>query len=179
ELSATFTIDSCWIMVGLPYRARSMISTTRHRLSFDKGLVSTMRTVSPTFAEFSSSWAFRRFVRVTILPYTGCGTRRSIATTTVFCILSLTTRPVRVLREPRSSAAVWLLVVVELAIGLFRHFPQHGLETRDVPADDAQAKRILEGLGRAPELQAKLFLFQVPDACGDVILAHLSDFFSS
>ena len=29
-----------------------------------------MRTVSPTFAEFSSSWAFRRFVRVTILPKT-------------------------------------------------------------------------------------------------------------
>jgi hypothetical protein len=45
-----------------------MISTTRHRLSFDSGRVSTIRTVSPTFAEFSSSWAYRRFVRVTILP---------------------------------------------------------------------------------------------------------------
>src|SRR5690349_10963875 len=105
-------------MVG--YLARSRISTTRHRLSFDSGRVSMIRTVSPVFAEFSSSWAFRRVVRVTILPYTGCGTRRSIATTTVFCILSLTTRPTRVLREGRGCVpfapaavpvAVWLFTV--------------------------------------------------------------------
>jgi para-aminobenzoate synthetase len=37
------------------------------------------------------------------LPYTGCGTRRSTATTTVFCILSLTTTPTRVLRDPRAA----------------------------------------------------------------------------
>src|SRR5690242_19924179 len=73
-----------------------------------------MRTVSPTFAEFSSSWAFRRFVRVTILPYTGCGTRRSIATTTVFSILSLTTRPVRVFRAFRAS--VCSLVISAMVI---------------------------------------------------------------
>src|SRR5688500_12228608 len=61
-----------------------------------------MRTVSPVFAVFSSSCAFTRFVRVTIFPYTGCGTRRSSATTTVFCILSLTTRPTRTFRAARS-----------------------------------------------------------------------------
>src|SRR3954471_11611771 len=139
ELSATFTIDSCWIIGGLPYRARFSISTSRHRLSLDSGRVSTIRTVSPTFAEFSSSWAFRRFVRVTILPYTGCGTRRSIATTTVFSILSLTTRPVRVLRDARSCAAEAAepFACVVSAIGRFRHFPQHGLEARDVPANHA------------------------------------------
>jgi hypothetical protein len=83
-------------------------------LSFDSGRVSMMRTVSPCFAEFSSSCAFRRVVRVTILPYTGCGTRRSIATTTVFCILSLTTTPTRVLRDardsPAASAPAWAAV---------------------------------------------------------------------
>src|SRR6185437_9543215 len=94
----------------LRYRARSTISTTRQRLSFDRGRVSAMRTVSPVLAVFSSSCAFTRLVRVTILPYTGCGTRRSIATTTVFCILSLTTRPTRVLRVARVWAP-WVLVI--------------------------------------------------------------------
>src|SRR5688572_11449189 len=101
-------------MGSLPYRARSTISTSRHRLSFDSGLVSMMRTVSPVFAVFSSSCAFTRFVRVTILPYTGCGTRRSRATTTVFCILSLTTRPTRDLRAAR-SVVVSVLVVSAIA----------------------------------------------------------------
>src|SRR5687767_9631176 len=63
-----------------------------------------MRTVSPVFASFCSSCAFRRLVRRTILPYTGCCTRRSIETTTVFSILSLTTRPTRVLRDARLTA---------------------------------------------------------------------------
>src|SRR3954470_10221629 len=111
-----------------------------------------MRTVSPALAWFSSSCAFRRVVRVIILPYTGCGTRRSIATTTVFCILSLTTRPVRVLREPRFTslsaadpAAPFVCVVS--AIGLFLGsnslLAQHGLEARDVAADHSQTQRIL------------------------------------
>src|SRR6185312_8194916 len=147
-------------MDRLPYRARSTISTTRQRLSFDSGRVSAMRTVSPVFAEFSSSCAFTRFVRVTILPYTGCGTRRSIATTTVFCILSLTTRPVRVLRVPRSCAA--FVVCVVSAIGLVRShlFAQHRLESRNVTTDHAQTQRILQRFGRTPELQPELLLFQ-------------------
>ena len=65
-----------------------------------------MRTVSPSFAEFSSSCAFSFFVRVIILPYTGWRTRRSIATTTVFVILSLTTVPTRVLRALRAVDVV-------------------------------------------------------------------------
>src|SRR6478672_4069189 len=76
-----------------------------------------IRTVSPVFAEFSSSCAFTRLVRVTIFPYTGCGTRRSIATTTVFCILSLTTVPVRTLRalragrSPADVVGCWFVVM--------------------------------------------------------------------
>src|SRR6059058_1627699 len=131
-----------------------MISTSRHRLSFDNGRVSTIRTVSPTFAEFSSSWAFRRFVRVTILPYTGCGTRRSIATTTVFAILSLTTRPVRVLREFRSVVLSALVISAMMfsrasARALELALAQDGLEARDILADPAQPERVFEWFGRA------------------------------
>src|SRR5581483_1657498 len=157
-------------VAALPrYRARSTISTTRHRLSFDKGRVSAIRTVSPVLAVFSSSCAFTRFVRVTILPYTGCGTRRSIATTTVFAILSLTTRPTRVLRVPRSApVAPWApVVLVVSAIGLF---PQHGLEARDVLANRAQTERLLQRLGAAPELQPEPLLLELANARRDVIL---------
>src|SRR3569833_2586132 len=156
-------------------RARSTISTTRHRLFFDSGRVSVIRTVSPVFAEFSSSCAFTRFVRVTILPYTGCGTQHSIATTTVFCILSLTTRPVRVFRVPRSVAFCSNVS----AIGLFRLLAQHRLESRNVTTDHAQTQRILERLGRTAEPQPKLLLFQLPDAAGDVAFRHLTDLISS
>src|SRR6476619_7045170 len=182
ELSATFTIDSCWIMVGLPYRARSMISTRRHRLSFDSGRVSTMRTVSPTFAEFSSSWAFRRFVRVTILPYTGCGTRRSIATTTVFCILSLTTRPVRVFRV--CGRAVCSLVISAMvssprsARALELALAQDGLQPRDVLADPPQAQRIVQRLGRAAEPQAEPLLLQARDPRTDLVQGEFPDLVS-
>src|ERR1700676_4939109 len=119
-----------------------------------------MRTVSPTFAEFSSSWAFRRFVRVTILPYTGCGTRRSIATTTVFSILSLTTRPVRDLRAFRSVASLpcWFVISAMVipprsARALELALAQDGLEARHVLADPAQPERVFEGLRRRTELQ--------------------------
>src|SRR5439155_6716089 len=98
-----------------------------------------MRTRSPVLAEFSSSCAFTCVVRVIILPYTGCGTRRSIATTTVFCILSLTTRPTRVFRVER-VVAPWELVISAIGLGLL--FPQHGLEARQVAANHAQAQRI-------------------------------------
>src|SRR5919106_6041558 len=40
----------------LDHFALSMISTRRQRLVLDRGRVSMMRTVSPTFASFSSSW---------------------------------------------------------------------------------------------------------------------------
>src|SRR5215467_4079036 len=177
ELSATLTIDSCWIIAD--YLARSTISTTRQRLSFDSGRVSAMRTVSPVFAEFASSCAFTFFVRVTILPYTGCATRRSIATTTVFCILSPTTRPTRVLRVARLWAPVTArLELIISAIGLCLLFSEHGLEARQIAANDAQTERILERLSRAPEAEAELLLFELLHARFDVLAPHLANFVS-
>src|SRR5467141_455405 len=49
------------------YFALSTISTTRHRFRFDKGRVSTMRTVSPVLAPWSSC-AATVLVRVICLP---------------------------------------------------------------------------------------------------------------
>src|SRR5262250_2994144 len=122
-----------------------------------------MRTVSPAFAELASACAFPFFVRVTILPYTGCGTRRSIATTTVFAILSLTTSPTRVLRVARLKRADALSEFVISAIGLCLLellFSEHGLEARQIAANHAQAQRILERLRRTPELEAELLLLE-------------------
>src|SRR5512134_2287322 len=91
--------------VSLPVtrqRARSTISTTRHRLIFDSGRVSSIRTRSPAFAPCSSC-ACTRLVRTTCLPYSPWANRRTSDTVTVFCILSLTTTPVRTLRRPLMS----------------------------------------------------------------------------
>src|SRR3954470_5733966 len=106
-----------------------------------------MRTRSPVFAEFSSSCAFTFFVRVTIFPYTGWATRRSIATTTVFCILSLTTSPVRVFRIARAGASFVAApvagapfrVVSAIGLSLLRGLllAQNGLEARQVAANHA------------------------------------------
>ena len=64
----------------------------------DSGRVSISTTRSPTPHAFSASCALYRLVRRMTLPYFGCLTRSSTSTTTVLSILSLTTRPSRVLR---------------------------------------------------------------------------------
>src|SRR5687768_12554517 len=192
-------MDSCWIIGNSPqspalYRARSTISTSRHRLSLDNGRVSAMRTRSPDFAEFSSSCAFTFFVCVTIFPYTGCGTRRSSATTTVFSILSLTTRPTRVFRMRRGFESVdafamsTILRVLLLPALRRRRFAlrasrfalgQYRLETRDVLSDGSQPQRILQRLGRAAEPQPEPLFLELRDARFDVVGGHLADFLSS
>src|SRR6266576_6831073 len=68
------------------YFAFSIITTTRQRFRFDKGRVSTMRTVSPVLAPCSSC-AATVLVRVICLPYNAWAKRRTIETVTVFCIL--------------------------------------------------------------------------------------------
>src|SRR5690606_2308513 len=80
------------------YLAFSRISTTRQRLVADSGRVSIRRTRSPTPQISASSWALYLVVRRMTLPYSACLTRSSTSTTTVFDILSLTTRPSRTLR---------------------------------------------------------------------------------
>src|SRR6184192_2048197 len=74
----------------LDHLALSRISTTRHRLVADSGRVSISSTRSPIPHCFSSC-AFSLLVRRITLPYNGCFTWSSTATTTVFSILSLTT----------------------------------------------------------------------------------------
>ena len=49
-LSATLSRDSCWITCS--YLAFSTTSTTRQRLSLERGLVSMIRTRSPTRQHF-------------------------------------------------------------------------------------------------------------------------------
>src|SRR6476646_803601 len=139
-----------------------------------------IRTVSPVFAEFSSSCAFTRLVRVTIFPYTGCGTRRSIATTTVFCILSLTTIPVRVFRAFRSVACSLVIsamchVPPRSARALELALAQDGLEACDILADPAQPKRIFEWFGRTAEVQTEALLLELGDLRRDVRHRHLAD----
>src|SRR6185436_9281109 len=91
------------------YLAFSRISTTRQRLVADSGRVSMSSTRSPMPHAFCSSCAFSLLVRRMTLPYSGCLTWSSTATTTVLFILSLTTRPSRTLRRPRSTVPCSLI----------------------------------------------------------------------
>src|SRR6185503_19814473 len=118
------------------------------------------------------------------------GTRRSIATTTVFCILSLTTRPTRVLRVFRSAAfwsvpfwtfPFWGLVISAMVHSLPRCLllAQDGLQPRDVAADDAQPEGILKRLRRAAEIQPELLLLELADPRRDIVERHLANLISS
>src|SRR4030095_14335390 len=76
-LSATFSRDSCWIILVASsscrrYLAFWMISVTRQRLVADTGRVSASRTMSPVPALFCSSWALSRVVRPILLWYRRC-----------------------------------------------------------------------------------------------------------
>src|SRR6185503_2310489 len=62
-------------------------------LVLESGRHSAISTRSPSLNSLVSVWAWYFFERVMILPIIGSLTRRSTRTVTVFCILSLTTRP--------------------------------------------------------------------------------------
>src|SRR6516165_8685314 len=94
-----------------------MIRTTRHRLSFDSGRVSMISTVSPTCDSLASSWAWQIVRRRSILPYLGCGTRRSTTTRRVLVILSDATTPISVLRRDLGAAGVFGLAFGSGLIG--------------------------------------------------------------
>src|SRR4029078_4130748 len=99
----------------LDHFAFSNTCTTRQRFVADSGRVSMIRTRSPVPHSFCSSWAFSREVWRSTLPDRACLTRSSTATTTFLSILSLTTRPSRTLRLPRSVGAA--------VCSLMRHHP--------------------------------------------------------
>src|SRR5438093_889386 len=93
ELSATSSTVCIWIMTQtsafpcISASALTRTSATRQRFSLDIGRVSTIRTLSPGFADWCSSWHLYFFFSVMYLPYWPCLARRSTCTTTVFIIL--------------------------------------------------------------------------------------------
>src|SRR5690606_13734808 len=105
------------------------------------------------------------------LPYSGCATRRSTATTTVFDILSLTTRPTRVLRRPRSCSWFWSCVsaIVQLPLTQDRAHP------RDVPPQRLDQARVLELLRRTAETQSEQLLACVRNSVLDLLDREIPD----
>src|SRR5438105_14337213 len=92
--------------------ALTRTSATRQRFSFDIGGVSTMRTLSPGFADWRSSWHLYCCFSVRYLPYWPCLARRSTCTTTVFIILLERTVPMRLLGRPRSTCPLCVFSVI-------------------------------------------------------------------
>src|SRR5205085_8300329 len=92
--------------------ALTRTSATRQRFSFDIGRVSTIRTLSPGFADCCSSWHLYFFFSVMYLPYWPCLARRSTWTTTVFVILLERTVPMRLLGRPRCASPLRVLSLI-------------------------------------------------------------------
>src|SRR6476646_2344485 len=88
----------------LDHFATSTISVRRQRFVADSGRVSTMRTVSPTWALFVSSWAWNLTDRRTTFLYFRCDLITSTLTTIVLSIASETTVPRRSWLRPRSCS---------------------------------------------------------------------------
>src|SRR6478735_7486515 len=88
----------------LNHFATSTISVRRQRFVADNGRVSTMRTVSPTWALFVSSWAWNLTDRRTTFLYFRCDLITSTLTTIVLSIASETTVPRRSWLRPRSCS---------------------------------------------------------------------------
>src|SRR6266545_1987218 len=86
---------------SIVYPALRRTSTTRQRFRALNGLVSTIRTWSPTLQELFSSWARNFEVFLIVFLYKRCCTSLSTATVTVFCMDVLVTTPTWVLRIPR------------------------------------------------------------------------------
>ena len=98
-LSATFEAA-----LLLDHFATSTISVSRHRFVADNGRVSTMRTTSPTWALFVSSWAWNLTDRRTTFLYFRCDLITSTLTTIVLSIAAETTVPSRSWLRPRSCS---------------------------------------------------------------------------
>src|SRR2546426_5177225 len=104
ELSATSSIERGWI-IGQDTRVRILL--IRDRFSLESGRVSSISTRSPTRLSFASSCALTFFALRPTRSYRGCRYTRSILTTRVFCMASLTTTASRVFRSP--SAMLYAL----------------------------------------------------------------------
>src|SRR5215212_5374371 len=89
------------------YSALDMMLASRHLLRAESGLVSTIRTVSPTRASLPSSCTMNFLERRTRFLYIGWRTRASTETVTVLSALSATMIPTRSLRLLR-PVSVWI-----------------------------------------------------------------------
>src|SRR5262245_54073034 len=180
ELSATSSSVLIWIMApSYPCAAspvpETTISSTRQRLFLDSGRVSTMRTVSPCFAPFSS-WAMKVEVRLMVLRYIACWTRRSTATTTVFCILAFTTTPTSSLRR-RSGALLVFSPVIPLPLRRLGRgqLLDHRLDPRDVAARLADLEGVVQLPQRLLEAQAEQLLLQLALLAAQLVRVHLAE----
>jgi len=104
------------------------------------------------------------------LPNFACGTRVTVRTTIVLFIPLEITSPVRVLRVPRPSSFVLVLVlesVVSSAIKLFllrrlrRSLRQYRLNSRHIPAQQPQPARLFELSALLLQAQVQTFLAHV------------------
>src|SRR3989338_2827656 len=155
ELSATSSIDRGWIIA---YDARLRILRIRQRFSFDSGRVSSISTRSPVRLSLASSCAFSFFdIRMT-RSYRGCRYTRSILTTRVFCIASLTTIPSRVFRSPT---------------GLPLPLAEHRLRPREVPPGLAQPRRVLRGAHRELEAQVEDLLAELVGLLPELVVREI------
>src|SRR5690554_3567698 len=113
------------------------------------GAVSSICTMSPTLAVLASSWAWYFLERRTVFFMIGWVKRRSTLTTTVLSFLSETTVPCRI-----------RLGMSDSLLACRRLLGQHGLHTRNIAADLADLRSVLQLLGSALETQVELFFLQ-------------------
>src|SRR5437762_1026461 len=156
ELSATSSIERGWIM-DQDVRLRTL--RIRQRFSFDRGRVSSISTRSPTRLSLASSCAFSRFDARTTRSYCGWRYTRSIRTTRVFCIASLTTTPCRVLRSP-----------TRLPLPL----AEHRVDAREIPPGLAQPRRVLGHAHRELEPQRKDLLAELVRLLRELLVGEIA-----
>src|SRR5271167_3261869 len=109
--------------------------------------------------------------------YSGCGKRRWTSTTMVWVILAAMTLPSRSLRCPRCAAGTSACFisgcVVASGIAPLRRLEAElrnsGFQTGDVPAQQAQAARLLQLAAGLLQTQIKYLLPQVPALGGQFL----------
>src|SRR6185369_875314 len=131
--------------------------TRSQRLSFDRGRLSIISTVSPTCDSFFSSCMWQTVFARRILPYFGCLYNRGISTRRVLSILSLVTRPIARLRIVSCPWSVvrccfspnYLNDPVLLRSGAFQFpFALDRADASDFAAEFAEVARRIELFGR-------------------------------
>src|SRR5499427_1103670 len=98
-------------------------------------------------------------------------TSRSMETTTVFSMRSLTTLPVRIFLRCRSVVMRYTRALAPGALLLLQHREQ----ARHLAAALADLERVVQLLHRVPEAQVEQLLAQLRDPGADLVRTHLAD----